>query len=240
MPPPNDLPAGLKSARTPTAEERALTVAQTAQANAEARKAANEADDAANKAAISRLAREQQQRDVDDLLAGDEHNRVYRFVGKIDEASVKSAIDRLTAWHRLYPGQPIEIIFTSEGGDITDGMALFDVILGLSRAGHVVTTSALGLAASMAAILVQAGDIRSMGRESSLMFHEAGFQASGRSSEIKDISKWVDATQERVLTMIAARSKKMTIEELREKCTRRTWYLDADQSLALGLVDVIR
>ena len=171
--------------RLPTAAETALTVALTARATAEARKAENEADDAANAAALSRLNFEQAKRDAADLLAGDEYNRVYRFTGDIDAESVKLAIERLTAWHRLYPDQPIEIIFTSDGGSVEDGMALFDVILGLRRT-HEVTTSALGMAASMAAILVQAGSIRSMGNESSLMFHEATFRAAGKWSEMKD------------------------------------------------------
>ena len=225
--------------RLPTAEEAALIVALTAKANAEARKAANEADDAANAAVISRLAREQQERDVADLLAGDDCNRVYRFVGEVSDASVQLATSRLTAWHRLYPKEPIEIVFTSEGGSVAAGMTLFDVILGLRREGHRVTTSALGLAASVAAVLIQAGDVRTMGRESYLMLHEASFRASGKTSEMKDTLDWIEIWQERVLAMIASRSK-MTLAEARGSFTRRTWYLDSDQALACGLVDEVR
>ena len=83
--------------RFPTAEEAALIVALTAKANAEARKAANEADVAANTVVISRLAREQQERDMADLLAGDDCNLVYRFIGTVDDASVQLATRRLTA-----------------------------------------------------------------------------------------------------------------------------------------------
>jgi len=225
--------------RLPTAEEAALIVALTAKANAEARKAANEADVAANTVVISRLAREQQERDMADLLAGDDCNLVYRFIGTVDDASVQLATRRLTAWHRLYPGQPIEIVFTSEGGSVPAGMTLFDVILGLRREGHKVTTSALGLAASVAGVLIQAGDIRTMGRESYLMLHEASFRGSGKTSEMKDMLDWIEIWQERVLAMIVSRSK-MNLAEAREKFTRRTWYLDSDQALACGLVDEVR
>ena len=118
-------------------------------------------------------------------------------------------------------------------------MTLFDVILGLRREGHKVTTSALGLAASVAAVLIQAGDVRTMGRESYLMLHEASFRAAGKASEMKDTLDWIEIWQERVLAMIADRSR-MTLAEARDRFARRTWYLDSDQALACGLVDEVR
>ena len=239
MTPPNDLLSNPKPDRAPTAEEAALIIAQAAQANAEARKAANEADDAANTAAISRLALQQQERDVADLLAGDNYHCVYRFTGGIDESSVKLAIDRLTAWHRMYPHRAMQIIFTSEGGNVTEGMALFDYITFLIAEGHEITTSVSGAALSMAGILLQAGSIRTMGPEAWLMLHEASFRAQGNWGEMKDTVGWVEQIIERILRILATRST-MTIEEIRAKWDRTNWWLSSDMALAKGFVDVVR
>jgi ATP-dependent protease ClpP protease subunit len=152
---------------------------------------------------------------------------------------VKLAINRLTEWDRLYPKEPIQIVFTSGGGSVVDGMALFDFILGLRKAGHRVTTSTLGMAASMAGILLQAGDVRTMGKEAWLMIHEASFRTEGKIGEVEDTVEWIKKVQERVLDIFASRSI-MPRAEIKEKWLRRDWWIDSDSALQHGFVDSIR
>ncbi|MFH1104112.1 MAG: ATP-dependent Clp protease proteolytic subunit [Actinomycetota bacterium] len=232
--------------RLPTKEEADLTIAETEKVRAEtvklraeAAKAQSEADNAANMAIVSRYAREAVERETAASLASNDYNRVYSFNGYVNESSVKCAINRLTEWHRVYPGQPIEIIFTSGGGSVVDGMALFDFILDLRAQGHRITTSTLGVAASMAGILLQAGDVRTMGREAWLMIHEASFHAEGKIGEVEDTVEWIKKVQERVLQIFASRST-MSVDEIREKWGRRNWWIDSDEALRLGLVDALR
>ena len=47
--------------------------------------------------------------------------------------------------------------------EVIAGLALYDFIQTLRRKGHKVTTVSYGMAASMAGILLQAGDVRVMG-----------------------------------------------------------------------------
>jgi ATP-dependent Clp endopeptidase proteolytic subunit ClpP len=234
------------SKRLPTKEEAELTIAETekvrfeiAKLKAEADKTAAEAENAANMAIISRLARENTEREVRASLASNDFNRVYLFNGSVTEATVRLAINRLTEWHRVYPGEDMEIIFSSGGGSIVDGMALYDFITDLRASGHRITTSTLGIAASMAGILLQAGDVRTMGREAWLMIHEAAFRTEGKIGEIEDTVDWIKKVQERVLMIFASRST-MTTEEIRAKWTRRDWWIDSDEALRLGLVDALR
>jgi ATP-dependent Clp endopeptidase proteolytic subunit ClpP len=133
----------------------------------------------------------------------------------------------------------MEIIFSSGGGSIVDGMALYDFIQDLRAQGHRITTSTLGIAASMAGILLQAGDVRTMGREAWLMIHEAAFRTEGKIGEIEDTVDWIKKVQERVLLIFAARSQ-MSAEDIRAKWTRRDWWIDSDEALQLGLVDALR
>jgi len=243
-PPPDDDPERPK--KVPSKEKAALrlaeterTQAETEKVRAETAKTTAEAENAANMAIISRLARENTEREVRASLASNDYNRVYLFNGSVTESTVRLAITRLTEWHRVYPDEPMEIIFSSGGGSIVDGMALYDYITDLRAQGHKITTSTLGIAASMAGILLQAGDVRTMGREAWLMIHEAAFRTEGKIGEIEDTVDWIKKVQERVLMIFASRST-MTAEEIRAKWTRRDWWIDSDEALRLGLVDALR
>jgi len=232
--------------RLPTKEEAALTVAETekvraetAKLEAETARARSEAENAANMSIVARYAREAVERETAALLASNDYHRVYLFNGSVGDASVRLAVNRLTEWHRLFPKQDIEIIFNSGGGDAVSGMQLFDFIVDLRNQGHRITTSCLGVAASMAGILLQAGDWRTMGKEAWLMIHEASFHTEGKTGEVEDTVEWIKKVQERVLLIFASRSN-MSVEEIREKWLRRNWWIDSDEALRRGLVDALR
>ena len=122
--------------------------------------------------------------------AADEENFLYRFGSEVSGGSVGSCIKKLTEWHRINPKCDIEIIFSSPGGSIIDGFELFDHIQHLRNEGHHVTTGTLGYAASMAGILLQAGDTRWIGQQAWMMIHRAAFGAYGKTFEIEDEVKF--------------------------------------------------
>lgn len=205
----------------------------------EARKVAAEAAKAEHEAEVASiaLAREQEKRRRE--LAADEHHHVYVFDGSVTPSSVKACMTQLNQWARNDPGCAIEVVFNSPGGSVIDGMALWDHIQSLRAKGHEVTTVALGYAASMAGILLQAGDRRVMGRESYLMLHEASFSAGGKIGEVDDTVEWVKRVCDRILDIFAARSK-LTKAQIKRKWTRKDWWLDSSEALKLGFVDEVR
>jgi ATP-dependent Clp endopeptidase proteolytic subunit ClpP len=172
-------------------------------------------------------------------LATEHQFRVYHFNGSVGEASVIKCIDTLASWSRQDPGCAIEIIFDSPGGSVIDGLALFDYIRLIRSRGHHVTTGAIGYAASMAGILLQAGDTRWIGQESWLMIHEASFGASGKTGDVADRVEWIKRVQQRFLKIFADRSK-MTIKQIDAKWARQDWWLDSGEALKLGFVDEVR
>src|SRR5665213_3187680 len=109
-----------------------------------------------------------------DLTANEYHHK-YNFTSAVDSTSSQHCMDVLETWGRLDPGCDIEIVFSSPGGSVIDGMALFDFIQGIRAKGHKVTTGTIGYAASMAGILLQAGDVRWIGREAYILIHEVSF-----------------------------------------------------------------
>lgn len=178
-------------------------------------------------------------------LEHDIYHHIYRFSSTVEDSSVNTCIKELSYWSRTCPGCDIEIIFYSPGGGVLAGMVLFDFIEELKKKGHKVTTTAAGLAASMAAILLQAGSHRVMGKESYLLIHEVSALALGKMGEIEDTVVWLHKLQSRILDIFTRRchdaqpEKALTREELENKWKRKDWWLDSEEALALGFVDEV-
>lgn len=171
--------------------------------------------------------------------SSDEENNLYRFNTEVTCTSVKACMAKLTEWHRIDPKSDIEIIFSSPGGSIIDGFELFDFIQHLRYEGHSVTTGSLGYAASMAGILLQAGDKRWIGQQAWMMIHRAAFGAYGKTFEVEDEVKLVKRMEERILTIFTSRSK-LTANKIKRNWERKDWWISADEALDLGLVDEVR
>ena len=169
----------------------------------------------------------------------DEENNVYRFSKDVSHHSVQGCMSKLTEWHRSDPKCDIEIIFSSPGGSIIDGFELFDFIQDLRNQGHKVTTGSLGMAASMAGILLQAGDVRWIGHQAWLMIHRAAFGAIGKTYEVEDEVRLVKRIEERILDIFTSRSELSKVK-IQRNWDRKDWWIDADEALKLGLVDEVR
>tara|TARA_Y100000593_G_scaffold93309_1_gene187747 strand:- start:8599 stop:9354 length:756 start_codon:yes stop_codon:yes gene_type:complete len=171
--------------------------------------------------------------------ATDEENYLYRFSGDVSRNSVHQCMKKLTEWSRINPKCDIEIIFSSPGGSIIDGFELFDFLQHLRSKGHKVTTGTLGMAASMAGILLQAGDVRWVGGQAWIMIHRAAFGAAGKTYEIEDEVDFVKRIEERILEIFTNRSK-LTKQKIKKNWDRKDWWISPDEALELHLVDEIR
>ncbi|KKL89792.1 hypothetical protein LCGC14_1911150 [marine sediment metagenome] len=206
--------------------------------HAETRKNQAEALEFEAQAALSVILLDQTRRKEQEYLAADKYNFVYIFDDPVNANSVKSCIAQLTIWMRNNPKQDVEIIFNSPGGSVVEGMALFDFIQLVRGKGHHVTTTALGMAASMAGILLQAGDKRVMGKEAWVLIHEGSFGAVGSVGEVEDTVDWVKRITKRIAKIFAARSN-LSAAQVERRWKRKDWWLSSDDCLKLGFVDDI-
>jgi len=213
--------------------------AETERIQAETAKTAAEAIKAEAEAEFAGLELESKQREHRRKMANDDENFVYRFSGEVGSNSVRQCMGKLTQWGRLHPKCPIEIIFSSPGGSIIDGFELFDHIQELRNKGHHVTTGTLGMAASMAGILLQAGDTRWVGGQAWVMIHRAAFGAFGKTYEVEDEVEFVKRIEERCLDIFVSRSK-LTKQKIKKNWDRKDWWISPDEALELSLVDEIR
>ena len=149
-------------------------------------------------------------------------------------------IDALTHWSLRDPGEPVTINISSPGGSVTDGLALYDTIERMRRLGHPVTTRGMGLVASMAGVILQAGDERILDKRAKLLIHEGsanfGKGASLTAGEMEDAQFFSKMLRADILEILAERST-LTKRQIENKWHRRDWVLSADEALKYGFVD---
>ncbi len=163
---------------------------------------------------------------------------IYSFDYSVTGQTVRDTIHFLTRWSRRWPGQKMTIIFNSPGGEVIEGLALYDFILELKDRGHEIETVSIGMAASMAGILLQSGTTRTMGRNAVILIHEVSAGTHGGASQMADDLKFVELLQDKILEILAERST-LTKRQIRNRWERKDWWLDADTALELGFIDAI-
>jgi ATP-dependent Clp endopeptidase proteolytic subunit ClpP len=229
------------------AEVRKL-LAEAAAAEAQAARNAAERDwlaacaaRAAAEAEVQRLVLAREQRKEAEELAADKHHYTYPFSGEVSGSSVQACIRQLATWERTAPGVPLDVtlVINSPGGGVIEGFTLIDYLLEFQRRGHKLTTVALGWAASMGGVILQAGSTRVMGKHAFLLIHQAQFGAVGSFGEVEDRVKLVEMMQDRILELFASRSK-LSKKQIARRWHRRDWWIPADEALRLGFVDEVR
>jgi ATP-dependent Clp endopeptidase proteolytic subunit ClpP len=146
----------------------------------------------------------------------------------------------LQVWDRRDPGKALTVDINSPGGSITDGLALYDQLMRMRRAGTPVTTRATGLCASMAAVLLQAGETRLMDTRAKLLIHEgsATFGGTLTVGEQEDFRTFSAMLQSDLLDILSERST-LSKRQIQTKWKRKDWYLTAPEALKLGFVDAV-
>jgi ATP-dependent Clp endopeptidase proteolytic subunit ClpP len=168
--------------------------------------------------------------------AAEEGRRTYTFYARVEEDSVRTCMATLASWSSKAPAAPLTIVFNSPGGAVHDGLALFDFLHHLRAGGHHLTTIALGRAASMGAVLLQAGDRRVVGANAFLMLHEVSNGVGGKVSELEESVELSKRLQKRLLAILAERST-LGVAQIQRRWARRDWWLDAEETVSLGFAD---
>ena len=137
------------------------------------------------------------------------------------------------------PDKEIYFYINSPGGSITDGMAIVDT---MNYIKCPVGTVCVGLAASMGAVLLTAGEKgkRFAMPNSEIMIHQpliGGGGLQGQATEIKIHADHLVRTREKLNKFLSERTGKPL--DVIEKDTERDNYMTAEEALEYGLIDGI-
>lgn len=140
--------------------------------------------------------------------------------------------DFATAFGALGKPKEIEVHINSDGGDVFQGNAIFNL---LRRSDSKIITVVDGLAASMGSVIAQAGDERVMAENSMLMIHNPWGVAVGNAPSIAEFAKGLEQMQADILQAYAARST-LSEDEIQAMMDKESW-ISAERAVEYGLAD---
>ena len=163
-------------------------------------------------------------------------DRIIFLSGEITDQVANSVVAQLIYLEGKNPDKDIFMYINSPGGSVSAGLAIYDT---MNYIKCDVSTICIGMAASMAAVLLSSGakGKRICLPHSEVMIHQPLGGAQGQQSDIEIQAKHILKTRE-LLNKILAENTGKDVKTL-QKDTDRDNYMDAKTALKYGLVDKI-
>ena len=134
------------------------------------------------------------------------------------------------------PKDDIEIYLNSPGGQVYAGLAIYDTMQFISSS---VSTICTGMAASMGAVLLCAGEKgkRSSLQHSRVMIHQPLGGTHGQASDIQIAAREIEKLKKELYEIIAKHSNK-TYDQVSKDGDRDFW-MSSKEALEYGMIDEI-
>ena len=161
-------------------------------------------------------------------------DRIIMLGSAIDDNVANSIVAQLLFLEAENPEKDITIYINSPGGSITAGMAIYDTMQYIKPK---VSTICIGMAASMGAFLLAAGEKgkRYALPNSEVMIHQPRGGMQGQATDIKIHADRIIRMKNTLNSILAERTGKPL--EVIERDTERDNFMTAEEAKAYGLID---
>ena len=162
--------------------------------------------------------------------------RIIFLSGEVTDDSASLIVAQLLFLESEDPSKDIQLYIDSPGGSVSAGLAIYDT---MNYIKCDVATTCIGMAASMGAFLLAAGEKgkRYALPNAEVMIHQPLGGARGQATEIQIAAEHILKTRDRLNRILAERTGK-TVEEI-AAATERDNFLSAQEALEFGLIDSI-
>ncbi|ADP33961.1 ATP-dependent Clp protease proteolytic subunit [Bacillus atrophaeus] len=163
-------------------------------------------------------------------------DRIIMLGSAIDDNVANSIVSQLLFLEAEDPEKDISIYINSPGGSITAGMAIYDTMQFIKPK---VSTICIGMAASMGAFLLAAGEKgkRYALPNSEVMIHQPLGGAQGQATEIEIAAKRILLLRDKLNKVLAERTGQPL--EVIERDTDRDNFKSAEEAMEYGLIDKV-
>ena len=163
-------------------------------------------------------------------------DRIIFLGGEIDDDVANTIVAQLLFLEMEDPDADICLYINSPGGSITAGMAIYDTMQYIKPQ---VRTVCIGMAASMGAFLLMAGEKgkRCALPNSEVMIHQPLGGASGQATDVQIRAEWLLKTKVKMTEMMAEMSGQ-PIEKVKAD-VERDYFMSAKEALEYGIFDEI-
>ncbi|AXI09975.1 MULTISPECIES: ATP-dependent Clp endopeptidase proteolytic subunit ClpP [Oceanobacillus] len=163
-------------------------------------------------------------------------DRIILLGSAIDDNVANSIVAQLLFLEAEDPGKDISLYINSPGGSITAGMAIYDTMNFIKSD---VSTICIGMAASMGAFLLTAGEKgkRFALPNSEIMIHQPLGGTQGQATDIEIHAKRIIEIKKRMNEIMSEKTGQPL--EVIERDTERDNFMTAQRSVEYGLIDKI-
>ena len=158
------------------------------------------------------------------------------FLGTEIDSDVANIITAQLLWLNSISDEEITLMINSPGGVCYDGLAIYDTMKSLSST---VATQCVGMAASMGAVLLSAGEKghRLALPHSRVMIHQPIGGARGQATDILIEAEQIQILKNELCGLLAENSSQ-PIDKVLADCERDHWMI-AQEAKEYGLIDEI-
>ena len=163
-------------------------------------------------------------------------DRIIFLGGEIDDDVANTVVAQLLFLEMEDPDADICLYINSPGGSVTAGMAIYDTMQYIKPQ---VRTVCVGMAASMGAFLLMAGEKgkRCALPNSEVMIHQPLGGAQGQATDVQIRAEWLLKTKEKMIRMKAEMTGQP--EEVIRRDVERDHFMSAQEALEYGIIDEI-
>ena len=163
-------------------------------------------------------------------------DRIVFLGSEIDDGVANTVIAQMLFLENQDPEKEIKLYINSPGGSVTAGLAIYDTMQYMKPE---VSTICIGIAASMASVLLAAGTKgkRFCLPNSEVMIHQIMGGTQGQATDIKIHAEHILKIKDRLNHLLS----KHTGKDLKtvEKDSDRDYFMSAEEAVKYGIIDKV-
>ena len=163
-------------------------------------------------------------------------DRIVFLCDEVNDATASLVVAQLLFLEAKDPDKDINLYINSPGGSVSAGLAIYDTMNFIKCD---VSTTCIGMAASMGAFLLSSGakGKRNALPNSELMIHQPLGGAKGQASDIKIHAEHILKTRDKLIKILAENTGK-ALSDI-ENDTERDNFMSAYEACEYGLIDKV-
>jgi ATP-dependent Clp protease protease subunit len=168
------------------------------------------------------------------VATGDNIITMFDLIGEDFWTGAGITAKKVSAQLRAIGDRPVTVQINSPGGDMFEGIAIYNV---LREHPQDITVQVMGMAASAASIVAMAGDTVEIGAASFFMIHDCWVLAIGNRHDMAETATWLEPFDAAMRDVYAARTG-LKADEISKMMDAETW-LSGSAAVDKGFADAL-
>ncbi|WP_020187801.1 head maturation protease, ClpP-related [Methylopila sp. 73B] len=168
------------------------------------------------------------------LAVGDNVITMFDIIGEDFWTGTGVTAKKVASQLRAIGDRPVEVQINSPGGDVFEGMAIYNV---LREHPQSVNVKIMGIAASAASIIAMAGNTVEIGAASFLMIHNCWILTMGNRNDLRDMADWLEPFDQALVDVYAKRTGQKPADIA--KWLDDETYMSGSTAISQGFADAL-